>query len=64
MNWPKLIKDLRDGGMTLQEIADACGFASRGAVHNLATGKQTTVTYDIGAKLVALQSVKTKRKNK
>lgn len=57
MNWQKLLSDLRLV-MTLQEIADGCGLASRGAVHNLATGRQTTVSYDIGAKLVAMHSIR------
>lgn len=55
MNWQTILSDLRRV-MTLQEIADGCGLASRGAVHNLLTGKQATVSYEIGAKLVSMHS--------
>lgn len=52
MNWQKLIEELRACGLTFQAIADAAGM-SKGAVHDLLTGKGKTVVYETGVLLVA-----------
>ena len=54
MDWYQIIQDLQDRQVTLQEIADKCGFASRGAVHDLKNVEKATCSYERGAKLVAL----------
>lgn len=59
MNWPQLITDLREV-MTLQEIATAIGLGSRGTVHNIQTGYQKGVTYEVGQRLVDLHRKKAK----
>jgi hypothetical protein len=64
MNWKQLIQDLTDRKITLQAIADECGFASKGHVHDLKTGRQCTVSYDAGVKLVALHKKAMRRKVK
>lgn len=50
--------------MTLQQIADECGMASKGHAHDLKTGKQKTVGYEIGLRLVALHKRMTRKKGK
>lgn len=59
MNWKQLLADLRMV-MTLQDIADTCGLASKGAVHDIASGRQKTVMYEIGACLIALHAEQAK----
>ena len=49
--------------MTLREIAAAVGLASGGHAHDLKSGKQKSVPYEIGLKLVALHKKVMKRKN-
>ena len=48
--------------MTLQQIATKSGLASRGHAHDLASGKQKTVGYEVGLRLVSLHK-KIARKN-
>jgi hypothetical protein len=40
--------------MTLEDVRLECGFASRGHVHDLATGKQGSVSWEIGDALMKL----------
>lgn len=54
MNWKQLIVDMTSRHVTLQNIADLCGMASKGHAHDLKTGRQSTVSYEVGVKLVAL----------
>ena len=42
MNWKNIVAEVLARGFTLQEIADSCDFASKGAVHDLKSGKATT----------------------
>ena len=60
MNWQQLVLDLRKV-MTLEEIAEAVGLQSRGAVHGISTGYQTKITYEVGTKIVALHKRKAKK---
>lgn len=53
MNWQTIIQDIRRH-MTLQEIADACKFASRGHLHALAMGTQKSVEWSKGQALLRL----------
>lgn len=59
MNWTQMLRDLRVV-MTLDEIAKSVGLASKGAVHNIVSGKQRSVSYEVGVKLVALHRSKTR----
>ena len=52
-NWKQILDDLNKV-MTLQQISEACGFAGKGHVHDLRAGRQKSVTYEVGVKLVAL----------
>jgi AraC-like DNA-binding protein len=61
MDFKKLINELV-ARKTLQEIADECGFSSRGHVHDLKTGRQLKVSYEIGVKLVAMHKKIMRRK--
>jgi hypothetical protein len=56
------IADLLGRGWTLQRIADACGFASRGHVHDVLNGKQISVSWEIGDKLLRLHKRVMRRK--
>ncbi len=54
MNFATLITDLRARGLTLQDIADKCGFASRGHVLDVERGEQQRLSWDVGDKLIRL----------
>lgn len=64
MNWKQTILDLTSRKITLEAIAKECGFSSKGHVHDLKTGRQATVSYDAGVKLVALHKKAMRRKAK
>lgn len=53
MDWKTLIEDLQAQKMTLQAIADLVGM-SRGAIHDLKTGRGKTVFYETGVAIVTL----------
>jgi len=63
MNWKTLLSELSER-MTLQEIADGCGLASKGHVHDLKTGRQKTVAFEAGQSIVALHKKMMRRKHK
>ena len=52
-NWKPILTALAKT-MTLRSIAELSGMASAGHVHDLKTGKQETVSYDIGVKLMLM----------
>ena len=52
MDWQRMIAELRQRRLTLEDIAQACGFASRGHVHDLARGKQGEPRWSIGDALI------------
>jgi hypothetical protein len=52
-NWKPILESLAKS-MTLRHIAELSGMASAGHVHDLKTGKQETVSYDIGVKLMQM----------
>lgn len=52
-NWKPILEALAKS-MTLRSIAELSGMASAGHVHDLKTGKQETVSYDIGVKLMQM----------
>lgn len=53
VNWPTIIADL-EKHMSHSQIAEAVGMSGSGHVHNLKSGRQKTVTYDVGCRLVEL----------
>ena len=55
MEWTTIIEYIRRAGFTLAQIAEECGFASRGHVHDVLTGKQGEPKWSIGDKLLKLQ---------
>lgn len=60
MNWQQVVSDIRARGFTLEQIKDRCGFASRGHVHDIVTGKQERVLWETGERLLKMH--KSKRK--
>ena len=52
-NWKPILTALAKS-MTLKHIAELSGMASAGHVHDLKTGKQETVSYDIGVRLILM----------
>lgn len=54
MDWQRIVLDILARGYVLREIAEECGFASPGAVHDLKSGAQTTCQYERGAKLLLM----------
>ena len=64
-DWGRLVRQIQHGAsMSLQKIADECGFASRGTLHDLTTGKSTTCSYERGDALVRLHKRVMRRKVK
>jgi DNA-binding Xre family transcriptional regulator len=63
MNWKTLIDEIRARKLTLQQIADEVGM-SKGAVHDLTTGRGKSVIYETGVRLVALHKRVMRRKAK
>lgn len=59
MNWKQILADLRMV-MTLKDIAEQCGLSSTASVHDLSTGKQQTVSYEVGVRLLKLQEIHAK----
>lgn len=62
MNWAQLVKQMTAKGLTLEEIALTCGFASRGALHDLTTRKSTTCSYERGIALLEMHKRVMRRK--
>jgi hypothetical protein len=54
MDWNKIISEILARGYTLREVAERCGFASPGALHDLKSGKQFTVSYERGVSLITM----------
>ena len=51
MDWKNLIQDLRDSGLTQNEIADKAG-CSQAYISDLSNGKRgKSVSYEIGTRL-------------
>ena len=61
MELKKILGELSER-LSLREIAEQSGLASRGHVHNILHGKQKTVTYEIGMALIALHKKVMRRK--
>lgn len=53
MDWKNIIRQLIEGGMKQQQIADAVD-AHQSVISDLANGKIMNPRYSIGAKLIAL----------
>lgn len=62
MNWPEKIEQILSRGYTLKQIADECGFASKGAVHDLKSGESATCNYERGERLLRLHRKAMRRK--
>lgn len=62
MDWKRLVGECRLRGVTLEQIKDACGFASRGHVHDVATGKQPKVLWERGDALIRFHRKVMRRK--
>lgn len=61
MDWKTLIDEIRSRHVTYQEIATEAGM-SKGAVHDLCSGRAKTVAYETGVKLVAMHQRIMRRK--
>jgi hypothetical protein len=62
MNWQQMIEEVRSRGETLESIAKACGFSSRGHVHGIAMGKRSRVLWEEGEALISLHRRVMRRK--
>lgn len=51
--WPQMIIDLRKVGFTFQRLGDTLGI-SKGATHDLMTGRSKQPTGDVAVKLIDL----------
>lgn len=63
MNWSALIQDLRQRRETYKSIAETCGFASKSHVHDLASGRQTKVLWELGDALIRMHKRVMRRKH-
>jgi hypothetical protein len=61
MDFQALVNDLRRR-LTLQQIADEVGAASRGHVHDLLTGKQREPRWHLGDAIIRLHKRVMRRK--
>jgi hypothetical protein len=48
MDWPQLIKELQDAGVTQAQIAEKAGLTAVSAVSDLANGKTKRPSWDLG----------------
>lgn len=62
MNWNAIIAALQKR-YTLEVLAKLAGFASKGHLHDLKTGKQVTCSFERGQKLLELHHDLNKRKD-
>ena len=62
MDWKKLLADIRARDVTLEKIKDECGFASKGHVHDVATGKQPHIFWERGDALIRMHKRVMRRK--
>lgn len=62
INWPQYIIDITSRGVSFQKIADECGFASAGAVHDLKSGQSSTCSYERGCALLLMHKRVMRRK--
>lgn len=60
MNWNAIITALQER-YTLEVLAKLAGFASKGHLHDLKTGKQATCSFERGQKLMELHRGLSKR---
>ncbi|MEK7499827.1 MAG: hypothetical protein AAB649_04440 [Patescibacteria group bacterium] len=61
MNWTKIIQDLLDAGLTQAQIADSCA-TGQSHISGLYRGERKCPNYDLGEKILALHSIKCKKK--
>jgi hypothetical protein len=62
MNFQTIITEILERGYTLKAIADRCGLASAGHVHDLKTGRQKNVSFTAGTLLCNLHQSAMRRK--
>jgi len=62
MNFPNIINEILAKGYTLSQIAQAAGMASSGHVHDLKSGRQEKVTWEVGEALRKLHQSAMRRK--
>ncbi len=55
MDWPALIKELKDLGLSQQEVASAIG-VTQPTISAIATGKTEKLSFDVGDALRTLHS--------
>jgi hypothetical protein len=64
-DWVAVIRELRESGLTLGQIAEACrdadGIPGVSTISELGTGKRTQPLYVLGQSLLALHAKQTKR---
>lgn len=66
MDFARLLKEINET-MSMRAIADYCGLASAGHVHDIISGRQINVWYEPGAKIIELhkrEKQKAKRQRK
>lgn len=57
MDWTRLLRELKEAGMTQVQIAAECG-VTQTTISELFRGDIATPSYDYGARLVALHTLK------
>lgn len=60
MDWVSLIRELRDSGMSLSRIAEACGSRVQ-TISDIAAGYTKMPNWKLGDALIALHRVQVKR---
>lgn len=62
MDWKTIIDDLTSAGLTLQEIADKCGFDHASSLSRLRSSADRSCSYERGCKLKDLHTSLTRKK--
>lgn len=63
MDWPRILKDLSDRGLTQQQIAEKCGVA-QGTVSDLARGTSKNPSFQFGRALLDLHKATQPRRTR
>lgn len=63
MDWPNILKDLSERGLTQQQIAEKCGVA-QGTVSDLARGESKNPSFSFGQALIDLHRATAAKKSR
>lgn len=63
MDWSKVIQNIKDSGMSAEQIADVVKL-NKATINRIQSGYISKVNYDVGVMLLSLQSAAKMRKRR